>query len=237
MNKHIIWFLGSVAIVANSALYGALARVGSPEQGATITTIQQMFPYDGKIVIKSKVAGSVFLTFFNDSFEKPITIGSSSIVELRENEQIVIDSIEAKNDGKLVVLATRDRARLNDALNISKGNKRDDYIRSQVGSSGDMFYFKPKKNEFFLLYMNNQGLIPGLLRGVGDVYEGRVKINTKPGKICSLRLAYKAKNTFMIEQKPKDYENAARQTKKASASPTIEGVVDDVVAFEKAKGL
>jgi|GEM_PF-6230856 len=235
MNKHVLWFLGSVAMVANSALYGALARVGSPEQGATITTIQQMFPYEKKIVIKSKVAAPVFLTFFDDGFKKPITIGSSAIIELRENQQIVIDSI--KDDGRLVVLAARDRARLDEALKLAKGDKRDDYIRNQVGSSGDMFYFKPKMNEFFLLYMNNQGLIPGLLRGVGDVYEGRVKINTKPGKVCSLRLAYKAKNTFMIEQKPQDYKNAAEKTAKASSSPTIEGVVDDVVAFEKAKGL
>jgi hypothetical protein len=235
MNKHAIWFLGLVAMVANSGLYGALARVGSPEQGVTITTIQQMFPYEKKIVIKSKVAGSVFLTFFDDSFRKPITIGSSAIIELRENQQIVINSI--KDDGRLVVLAARDRARLDEALKIAKGDKRNNYIRNQVDSSADVFYFKPKMNEFFLLYMNNQGLIPGLLRGVGDVYEERVKINTKPGKICSLRLAYKAKNTFTIEQKPQDYKNAAEKTAKASSSPTIEGVVDDVVAFEKAKGL
>jgi len=235
MNKHVIWFIGSVGIVANSALYGALARVGSPEQGATITTIQQMFPYEKKIVLKSKVAQPLYLTFFDDSFKKPITIGSSSIVELRENQQIVIDSI--KDDGRLVVLAARDRSRLEEALKIAKGDKRDDYIRNQVGSSSDVFYFKPKMNEFFLLYMNNLGLIPGLLRGVGDVYEGRVKINTKPGKICSLRLAYKEKNTFMIAQKPEDYRNAAQKTSKASSLITIEGVVDDVVAFEKAKGL
>ena len=242
VNKFLMYVLWGISLDTAIPMYGATFATATLESKKPISLLPEVMPYNGKIVIKSKVAEPIYLAFFDDNFEKIAQIvgAQGSLIALEENQQVVLSL--TKKGSRPVVVVSRNKSSLESALAITSANKRNDFIWNLVKSpTSDVTYFTPSESEIFLVYMNNLGLIPGLLRGAGIVNAKRKDTSfTQPGKVNALRLSYKDENAsfvpFVLTLKPDDYAQAIKaNVVQASTLATIEGVVDDVVTFEKAQ--